>query len=238
MKNNIFSGDLESLKNHWENSERAKKFLSGGTRTIAVHRVIDKIKIHISDNIWVDIAPGSGFVQSQLGKAYLPVFFVGIDFSRKMLNCMDKKYGERVQGSVFAIPLRSECADITSIFFSLSDYPNLNDGLYQISRVCRDGGFVSFTDYGENDEYWVTRVKLDGTIIGEKKITGNINLRGLGDIIGAFPSNMNMKVHSLIKYNVPASEFNSNFTLPEIVLRSFLFVLARKTKDIGINHLN
>lgn len=229
MDENIFSGDLLSLQHHWENAERAKKFLSGGTRIKAVQQVLETIKIHILNNIWVDVASGSGFVQSQLDYNYSPTLFVGVDFSREMLNCMDSKYGERVQGSVFSIPFRMNCVDLTSMFFSLSDYPNLNEGLSQMVGICKVGGFISFIDYGINDEYWLTRAKYDGNVIDGEIIIGNINLRSLKDTIKEFPSNVRIYNSKLIKYDTQVNEYASKFPLQDIVSRSFSFVIAQKS---------
>ena len=148
MSETTFTGNNVSLRTHWEDSDRAKRFLRGGSRTNAVRIVIDRIKKYTKDNIWIDLATGAGFVQSQLELDCYPTLFVGIDLSVTMLRAQNP-FGERIQASMFNIPVRRKSSDISSIFFSLSDYPDLNRGLKSICNSISSSGVISFVDYAK-----------------------------------------------------------------------------------------
>ncbi|MCY3412590.1 MAG: methyltransferase domain-containing protein [Candidatus Heimdallarchaeota archaeon] len=223
MNDNTFTGDLTGLRKHWEDEARAIRFRSGASRSRAVISALSKLGPYISQEIWVDVAPGSGYVQTEVASRSYPNLFLGVDLSYAMLKAQESPIGERIQGSVFNLPLRSGVANLVSMFFSLSDYPNLDEGLLEMCRVSSD--FVSFVDYGDCDEYWIHRKRLHGKVINGKKVTGNINLRSLKEIAKAFPRYTRLVNQQMIEYDIEDIDFDElNLNFP--IHRCFSFTLV------------
>lgn len=223
-----FTGDNDSLRIHWDDEKRAKKFLSGGTRAQAVSLVLEQLQGHIKNGVWIDVATGAGYVQKALSEEFYPSLFVGIDLSQSMLRTQSDPLGQRIQGTVFALPIRRNSSNIVSIFFSLSDYPDLDSGTKELERTTERNGIISFTDYGKCDEYWQIRKSMDGKIVNGQEIKGNINLRTPEAITQQFSSSSyNLKV-ATISYDVDSSKLTSPLTLPGTLRRCFSFVMRQK----------
>lgn len=224
----FFSGNFNTLRKYWNDKDRALKFRGGGTRAQAVGRILQRHEVDIHNGIWLDIATGAGYVQSQLSEEVSPVYFIGIDMSEAMLRSSVVKLGDFILGTSFKLPLRKNCIDIATNFFSLSDYPSISDAFCEMARVIKFGGIMSHTDYSDVDDYWRERQKHHGEIINGKKITGNIHLRNHKEIQDLIPSTVRVVYQELLEIEIDTKNMNENFDLPDKLMRRFIFTEAYK----------
>lgn len=224
----FFSGDFNSLRRYWNNKDRALKFRSGGTRSQAIARILQRHEVDIHNGIWLDIATGAGYVQSQMSKQVSPVYFIGIDMSEQMLRNSVTRLGDLLLGTSFKLPLRKNSIDIATNFFSLSDYPTIKNAFSEMARVIKFGGIMSHTDYSDIDDYWLERKKHHGDTIKGKKITGNIHLRNHQEIRDLMPSSVRVVHQELIEVEIDSKDLNANFDLPPKIFRRFIFTEAYK----------
>ncbi|MHA2098901.1 MAG: hypothetical protein ACW99A_09450 [Candidatus Kariarchaeaceae archaeon] len=75
-KESYFTEDLHSLKEYWEDKDRAVKFLSGRTRTGAIEYLLRRIEPDVHQGSWLDSGTGAGFIQSQIDSDVFPTLFV------------------------------------------------------------------------------------------------------------------------------------------------------------------
>ena len=199
-----FAGSFKQLISHWNDLDRAKKFLEGGTRVQAVHTIIKEISPLIENSSWIDIATGAGFIQQQVPDTQTPSLFVGLDFSEAMLRTQSFPYGERVLGSLFNLPFRKHSFQLISNFFCLSDYPELKPAYDEMTRICNNNGKMIHVDYAKGDAYWEARKELHGQTIDGKMVIGNIHLRGVSDI--EVPDSMNLSEGKILEFQVESKQ--------------------------------
>ncbi|RMG22471.1 MAG: class I SAM-dependent methyltransferase, partial [Methanobacteriota archaeon] len=167
-----FTGSPEKLFQYWQDENRARKFLSGGTREAAIE-FCRSFKTHFAEKVWMDIGTGTGYVVKKLLHDYRPKAIIGIDISKAMLAMYQVEDALLAISSAFNLPFRDRSVDAISTFFCLSDYPSLTPFLHQVKRTLRNEGIFLFVDYAKGDGYWELRKKHHG----ENGIVGNINLR-------------------------------------------------------------
>lgn len=231
MSEEYFGGSLNKLQKHWNNKRRALKFQKGQSRTVAVKYMISKIETDIHMGSWLDTGTGSGFIQSHVHQDIQPILFVGLDFSRTMLEAQLSPLGERIQSTTFQLPFRKRSFSLISNFFSLSDYPDIDPAFREFFEVMDSSGIFVYLDYSKGDDYWETRKLFHDKKIGKQEIIGNINLRSIEDIERMLEVNFRVTHRETISYDVSSSEFNSDFDLPEIVNRKFLFCMTYKPRS-------
>ncbi|MHA2030291.1 MAG: methyltransferase domain-containing protein [Candidatus Kariarchaeaceae archaeon] len=222
-KESYFTEDLHSLKEYWEDKDRAVKFLSGGTRTGAIEYLLRRIEPDVHQGSWLDSGTGAGFIQSQIDSDVFPTLFVGLDFSLVMLRTQEQPYGEREVGSAFQVPFRNNSFDVVSNIFSLSDYPKIETAFEELGRVVEYSGTFVHLDYGVGDDYWERRQSFHGKANPDGSvIVGNINLRSLDQIKEWTPRGFRMVFQTYLEFEVDPSKLNSTFQLPSIITRRFI----------------
>lgn len=227
-----FTEDLHSLKKYWEDEDRAKKFLAGGTRTGAVKYLILRIELDIHQGSWLDTGTGSGFVQTLVDPNVIPTIFVGLDFSGVMLRAQESPFGERVIGSAFHLPFRHSSFKVVTNIFSLSDYPTIEQAFVDLGRVVSKMGSFLHLDYAIGDDYWEMRKQLHNTkSLDGKIIVGNINLRSIEKIKNIIPGGMRIVFQEYLDFKVKSDNLTPLFDLPDQIMRKFIFTHYYKFKS-------
>ena len=227
-----FTEDLHSLKKYWEDKNRAKRFLGGGTRTQAVQYLVKRIELDIHQGSWLDTGTGSGFVQTLIDPNVVPTLFIGLDFSGIMLRTQQLPYGERVIGSTFHLPFRKNSFKIVSNIFSLSDYPKINIAFADLGRVVDSVGSLLHLDYAIGDEYWEKRIEYHDSLADDGSIImGNINLRSLEQIKKWKPENTRIVFQRYLEFTVRSDSINARFDLPKEITRKFILTQFYKYKS-------
>lgn len=222
MSNNeIFSGSLRSLFNYWQDYERAKKFLEGGTRTDMVHKVVrEELDPHHS-GYWLDVALGAGFVQSVQKSSF--TMRIGLDISWAMLE-VNKQEVQKILGSGLIPPFRKGSIEILSSFFCFSDYPNIETILENLFPIISPHGFLLYIDYAKGDEYWETRKQMHSP-----SLVGNINLR-LPHEISALVSKEVLR-SEIVSFQVQASPLQSQVPNIQPTIQRKFILLKLTNKD-------
>lgn len=233
MSEEHFTGSFESLKAYWEDHNRAQRFRKGGTRTPAIEYILGRLETDIHKGVWLDIACGAGFVQSQKSPTVGPILEIGLDFSRTMLDQIQDEEVHKILGSAFQLPIRDNSVSLATNFFSLSDYPDPASAFQEMSRVIRSSGVFAHLDYASTDDYWKIRSQLHGTEDNNHDlITGNIHLRSLDEIRLLIPDRVRITEQRIIEYNVSSNQIHSSFTLPKEISRRFIFTEVYKPRSL------
>ncbi len=223
MMPEIFTGDIKSLFMYWQDQDRAEKFLKGGTREKAIEEA-KGFKRLFSGKVWADMGTGTGYVVKRLKDHFNPISIVGIDISRAMLQRYQVDGAHRVLATTSGLPLRDASIGAVSIFFCLSDYPDLRPFFAEVARVLvKDGPFL-FVDYAKGDQYWETRKVHHG----EKGIVGNINLRTTEEVKSRLEQNFNVVHLDYVSDMVDSKRLHAPFQLPLKIERKFIMALSRK----------
>ncbi len=169
-----FSGSYNSLRKYWEKKFRSEKFKSLGTREPAVEFTLKRISEFLRPHhLWIDIGTGPGSVYKKAREMGLTSHFLGMDFSRAMLERFENSSVFKVLGDGRYHPLKKSCSDLATSFFVWSDYSDLTPVIRMFHAIVRSSGRVVLIDYARGDSYWELRRMLHGF----RGIVGNINLR-------------------------------------------------------------
>lgn len=169
-----FSGSYSSLRKYWEKKFRSEKFKSLGTREPAVEFALEKISEFLRPHhLWVDIGTGPGSVYKKAREMGINSHFLGLDFSRAMLERFDDPLVLKILGDGRFSPLKRPCSDLASSFFVWSDYSDLLPIVQMFRAIVKPSGRVVLIDYARGDSYWELRRMLHGF----RGIVGNIHLR-------------------------------------------------------------
>lgn len=222
-----FTGDEKSLFEYWQDEQRARKFLDGGTRTDMVKYVLKKDRRFIEQSNWLDIGGGAGFIQSNV-EIDLYRMAVVLDISLEGLRVHICKESQRINGSFKSPPFRRDAFDTISSFFCLSDYPELGEILTSFVRMANGGQFI-LVDYAKGDEYWENRKKAHNP-----SLIGNINLRSAEHISQYAYKYKNLQVQESEDKEiiVEAKELRTRLhTLPAIIKRVFVHAIIRMKQN-------
>ncbi len=169
-----FSGSYSSLRKYWEKKFRSEQFKSLGTREPAVEFTLEKIrKVLRPHHLWIDIGTGPGSVYGKARDMGIASHFLGLDFSKAMLQRFDDPQILKVLGDGRYYPLRNNCAELGTSFFVWSDYSDLTPVVQMFYSIVKSSGHVILIDYARGDSYWELRRMLHGF----RGIVGNIHLR-------------------------------------------------------------
>lgn len=224
-----FTGNPKRLFNYWQDSNRAKKFLSGGTREAAIN-FCRSFKDHFTDKVWADIGTGTGYVVKSLLKDFRPKAVIGIDISKAMLSMYQVDESLLSIGSGFNLPLRQTSVDVVSSFFCFSDYPSLRPVFKEGARVLNHHGKFLYVDYAKGDGYWELRKKHHG----ENGIVGNINLRTTEEILAEIDQ-FTPIFSGYVEAEVPSEHLKAPFELPPTITRKFAVCLASRIRKEDIS---
>ena len=219
----IFTGDFKSLFWYWQDQDRAVKFLKGGTREKAIDEA-RRFGKFFCGKIWADMGTGTGYVVKRLKDYFKPISIIGIDISQPMLRSYQVKEAQRVLATTSGLPLRNGSIGAVSIFFCLSDYPDLKPFFVEVARVLDWEGPFLFVDYAKGDQYWEARKAHHG----EKGIVGNINLRTTEEVKDQLEPNFNIVHLEYVCDIVDSKRLHPPFQLPSKIERKFIMALATK----------
>lgn len=76
-------------------------------------------------------------------------FIVGVDSAIEMIRLAPKETGNFVLSHVPMVPFRDDSFDVVLAGFVVTHFENYRDGLAEMIRVCRPGGRVGMTVWGE-----------------------------------------------------------------------------------------
>lgn len=229
-KQNYFSGSFASLFAYWQNEERTRRFVQGGTRIQMIHDVVDEQGDRLTKGIWIDIGTGAGFIQQVIAEKFaFRGLAVGVDMSIAMLQKYLNREVQRVAGVFQALPFRKGSVDTTSSFFCLSDYPNLRSIFQNFADLLRPHGNILYIDYTRGDQYWEIRKK-------STKLIGNINLRTpeyIAQILTEIPT-LQIDFTDANAYEVSAHELKQRLPeLPDTLTRKFLYCRAERISPVS-----
>ena len=149
----------------WE--EYNKKFFDGlaekydatnilhsfGTKKVIDRKAIEKLSIPKNAKI-LDVCAGSGDISIRIATDYPDAQITAVDASEKMLEIakrkavgltnIDYKVGDALQ-----LPYPDNSFDLAIISFGLRNLTRLEDGLREMKRVVKEGGWVCNIDQGK-----------------------------------------------------------------------------------------
>jgi demethylmenaquinone methyltransferase/2-methoxy-6-polyprenyl-1,4-benzoquinol methylase len=127
--------------------------LSGNTdkrwRKIVANRVRDKLTSHNSRIL--DVACGTGDLSLTLFET-TGTKVVATDFCRPMLEIAAQKMPGRIEwieGDALRLPFRDESFEVATIAFGLRNLSNVQNGLAELLRVVKPGGWVAVLEFSK-----------------------------------------------------------------------------------------
>ncbi len=99
----------------------------------------------------VDACCGTGDLSAAFARRGASV--IGVDFTPEMLGLAvlklerSKERAAFAHGDAMALPLRSACADVTSVAFGVRNLSNARAGLAELARVTKPGGKVLVLEF-------------------------------------------------------------------------------------------
>jgi len=117
-------------------------------RRIVASRVREKLSLSSEPRV-LDVACGTGDLSLTLFET-TGAGVVGTDFCRPMLAIAADKLAGRVrliEGDALDLPFRDGTFDVATIAFGLRNLSNVENGLKELSRVLRPGGWVAVLEF-------------------------------------------------------------------------------------------
>lgn len=117
-------------------------------RRIVANKVREKLSAPASARI-LDVACGTGDLSLTLFET-TGAQVVGTDFCRPMLAIADGKIPSQVpliEGDALRLPFRSDSFDAVTIAFGLRNLSSVEDGLAELCRVLKPGGWVAVLEF-------------------------------------------------------------------------------------------
>jgi demethylmenaquinone methyltransferase/2-methoxy-6-polyprenyl-1,4-benzoquinol methylase len=117
-------------------------------RRIVANRVREKLSSSNKARV-LDVACGTGDLSLTLFET-TGAGVVGTDFCRPMLAIAADKLAGRVrliEGDALNLPFRDGTFDVATIAFGLRNLSNVENGLKELSRVLRPGGWVAVLEF-------------------------------------------------------------------------------------------
>jgi demethylmenaquinone methyltransferase/2-methoxy-6-polyprenyl-1,4-benzoquinol methylase len=112
----------------------------------------------------LDLACGTGDMALLLAEKYPQADIVGLDLSRNMIECAQKRKGgkniELITGDMCAIPFDDNIFDIVTASYAIRNAPDLNRCLGEIIRVTRPGGYVCLMDFSKPANKFLQKLEL------------------------------------------------------------------------------
>lgn len=113
-------------------------------RRIVATKVHEKLRAP-SDSRVLDVACGTGDLSRTLFEI-TGARVVGTDFCRPMLDIAAGKFSSQIpliEGDALRLPFRSDSFDAVTIAFGLRNLSSVEDGLAELCRVLKPGGWVA-----------------------------------------------------------------------------------------------
>lgn len=134
--------------------DAANKLHAFGTKTKMDLQAIDNIPISKNAKI-LDVCTGTGDIALGIAEKFPDAEITGFDASEKMMEVGKQKaeaLGVNIsfqQGDATKLPFEDNSFDVAIISFGLRNLPTLEDGLKEMQRVVKPGGYVSNIDQGK-----------------------------------------------------------------------------------------
>jgi ubiquinone/menaquinone biosynthesis C-methylase UbiE len=128
-----------------------------------VHQYIEKI---VQTHRVLDIGTGTGLYAELM--ALRSSYVTGVDISEQMLGVAQARVGMSVsliQADVEALPIKKETFDFVIAARVFSHVDDLSQGMREVARVVRDGGYFILTDVDSRHDYRATRILTDNRMI-------------------------------------------------------------------------
>ncbi len=137
--------------------------------------------------MFLDVATGTGDIAIEIAKQHTPdTKVIGIDFSDQMLELGRKKiikmgYQEQIDlrfGDVTSLPFEDKTFDATIIAFGIRNVVDYRRGIYEMTRVVKDGGKVVILEFTNSQNrflkwpyyiYFTKVLPIIGEIISGRK---------------------------------------------------------------------
>ena len=116
-----------------------------------VSKKVDALLASDSDALILDLACGTGDLAQALFET-TGARVVASDFCRPMLTIAAKKIDQGitlVEGDALKLPFANESFDAATIAFGLRNFASLDDGLTEVRRVLRDGGWLAVLEFSK-----------------------------------------------------------------------------------------
>ena len=113
----------------------------------------------VEGRLVVDACCGTGDLSAAFARRGANV--IGVDFTPEMLRHAGAKLNAFRQRAVFAhgdalaLPLRSACADVTSVAFGVRNLSDARAGLAEMARVTKPGGCVLVLEFSTPRGAWL-----------------------------------------------------------------------------------
>ncbi len=126
---------------------------SFGTKGVIDRAAVRRLPIK-PGSVILDLCCGSGDISIEILKAHPDVRVVGVDASPAMLKVASRKAGDLnsrltlIEGDALHLQYPDAMFDGAVISFGLRNLANLRDGLLEMKRVIKPGGFLSNIDQG------------------------------------------------------------------------------------------
>ncbi|MEI8129493.1 MAG: ubiquinone/menaquinone biosynthesis methyltransferase [bacterium] len=133
--------------------DASNAFHSFGTKQIIDKKVVEKIPLTKNAKV-IDICAGSGDISIRIAQKYPDADITGIDVSENMLKVARKKSKKfdnitYLYADALNLPYEDNSFDVAVISFGLRNLENLEDGLKEMQRVVKSGGYVVNIDQGK-----------------------------------------------------------------------------------------
>jgi ubiquinone/menaquinone biosynthesis C-methylase UbiE len=117
--------------------------------------LLDAASIHYTGLTAVDAGAGTGAATAELLRRGARV--LAVDLSTGMLNGVKnasaRPAADVVAGDIVALPLRDAVTDVAVAAFVLNHLPNPSDGLRELARITRTGGWVLTSTLGPGNDH-------------------------------------------------------------------------------------
>lgn len=137
-----------------EKYDATNELHSLGTKSRFDRKAVARLPIRSGSRI-LDLCTGTGDIAILIAREHPDVRVVGVDASRPMMEIGRRKAGpllERIRfqaGDALHLDFPDDCFDGAVISFGLRNLERLEDGLQEMKRVVRPGGFVCNIDQGK-----------------------------------------------------------------------------------------
>ena len=128
--------------------------ISLGTHKFVKNSAISAVPLQEGMEI-LDLCTGTGDIAILISKKFKKqVSITGVDFSEKMLNIARKRAKKHenikfIRSDALNLPFEDNSLDAVFISFGLRNLKDLNEGIFEMKRVVKPGGFVVNLDTGK-----------------------------------------------------------------------------------------
>ena len=118
-------------------------------------RKTSKLVAKFNPSTILDVATGTADLAIRLAKDNPEAIISGVDISTKMLSLgqqkiQNRKLGEQIHlehADVVSLPFSDDSFDTVTVAFGVRNFGNLEGGLREMIRVCRENGLVAVLEF-------------------------------------------------------------------------------------------